>query len=49
MSKRPASCRLVQFASVLPRREYSMNSRIGFPSVLCLIYVNICLALDMEK
>lgn len=27
MSNRPASRKLVQFESVLPRREYRMNSR----------------------
>ena len=32
MSNRPASCKFVQFVSVLPRREYSMNSRIWFSS-----------------
>ena len=29
MSRRPASCRLVQFGSVRPIREYRMNSRKG--------------------
>jgi hypothetical protein len=27
MSKRPASCKLVKFESVLPKREYRINSR----------------------
>jgi len=43
MSRRPASCRLVQFVSVLPRREYRMNSRISVPrNMVGLVGIIIC-------